>query len=99
MKSNRSKIGLLVAAALMGMSHAASANTEQGEDFTPLERLAPEERALFEKRIQVLERAVRIDWKTVIIGVNTNGELTLRDRKSVDVQDISQPSCWPTRDQ
>lgn len=94
MKNVKPKIGLLVAAALVGLSQTAGAKLTNPEVFVPLEKLAPQDRALFEDQVRLLEQSVRMDWDSVILGVNKDGELTLKDRKLFDLQKVAAPSTW-----
>lgn len=96
MKNAKPKLGLLVAAALLGMGHAAKAQVPiiPNGKFTPLERLSTDERARYEQLIRDLERVVRIDWESVILGVDENGNLVLRGKNSAGLESVSEPSCW-----
>lgn len=100
MKNEKPKLGILVAAALLGIGQAAHAQNSalpEGK-FTPLERLSSNERARYEPLIRNLDQAVRIDWESVILGVDENGNLVLRDRKSLELELVSEPSCWTSPD-
>lgn len=96
MKTEKSKMGSLVALALIGLSHAAQAQVPivPRMKFTPLEQLSLEQRSQYEPLIRTLDQSVRIDWGSVILGVDENGKLVIRDRKSVDIEAVSEPSCW-----
>ncbi len=92
MKQTKQKMGLVIAA-LIGVSQVAQANS-YGEDFIPLENLKPSERRMFEPQVRLLDQSIKIDWESVILGVNKNGELILKDRFEGDLDMVSQPSCW-----
>ena len=96
MKSTKTKMGLLVAAALMNMSHTAKAQSSMRpiEKFIPLEQLPAEERAKYEQLIHDLESVIRIDWESVILGVDENGKLVLRSRSVEEMKHLANPSCW-----
>lgn len=96
MKNTKSKMALLVAAALMGLNQPAQAGEQRQSTgkFIPLEQLSPNERHRVEQIIRTLEGIVRIDWSSVIIGVDENGNLVLRARTSVDLAPAGEPSCW-----
>lgn len=94
MKNAKPKIGLLVAAALVGISQAAIAGSDVQKTFIPLENLTPQERAALEPQLKSLDQSVRIDWESVILGVNEKGELTLRNRNDVKLEMVSEPSCF-----
>lgn len=96
MKDTKPKLSLLVAAALVGMSSIASGQvpSTNEEAFTPIESLAPEVRAYFEEQVRLLDQSVRIDWNSVIVGINERNELILKDRLTPNIQHVEQPSCW-----
>lgn len=94
MKAKNSKAGMLVAAALMSFGSAATAQEGQPARFIPLERLHPQDRAVLAERLREIEGVVKIDWKTVIAGVDEEGRLVLKDRKLFDPGIVSNPSCW-----
>lgn len=96
MKNAKPKMALLVAAALMGMNHAAQAKDSVSPNgrLTPLERLSTEERSRYEQLIRELEQTVRIDWESVILAVDENGNLVIRGRNSLDLEAVREPSCW-----
>ena len=94
MKMKNSKAGALVAAALMGLGSVATAQENQAARFIPLERLHPQDRAMLAERIREIEDVVKIDWNTVIAGIDEDGRLVLKERKFLDIGVVSNPSCW-----
>jgi hypothetical protein len=94
MKAKNSKAGLLVAAALVSFGSVATAQEGQSARFVPLERLHPQDRAMLAERLREIESVVKIDWNTVIAGVDEEGHLVLKDRKFLDIGVVANPSCW-----
>lgn len=95
MKNTKPKLGLLVAAALIGVSHTSQAQTSTAqEEFVPLEKLSPEARVFYEQQVHELEQNMRIDWESVILGVDGKGILVLKDRRSANLDMVAEPSCW-----
>lgn len=96
MNCKNTKLGFLVAAALMSMNHAAKAqfSAKTPKKFVPLEQLSTEERAKYERLINELESLITIDWDSVIIGIDENGKLVLRSRSIDEIKGIANPSCW-----
>lgn len=92
-----SKLGLLVAAALVGLTQVAQAKltdtVAEKKGFIPLEKLDPQTRALFLEQIQILQQSVQMDWNSVVFGINQNGELTIKERKSYEPK-VAAPSTW-----
>lgn len=93
------KLKFLVAAALMGLNHAAQAETPSVTDgkFTPLEQLSTDQRSQYDQLIRELMRNVRIDWKSVILGIDENGTLVIRARRPGETLESAEPSCWTLR--
>lgn len=93
---NNTKLRFLVAAALMGLSHTAQAEAPSVSDgkFTPLEQLSTDQRSQYQQLIRELMRNVRIDWNSVILGIDENGTLVIRARKPGETLDRAEPSCW-----
>lgn len=97
MKDNKAKLGLLVAALLtLGqVSNASEQNTENNQDeFAPFETLASEHRAVLIPQIELLRKTVKIDWNSVLIGINRKGELVLKGKIGSKLGPVSNPTCW-----
>ncbi len=58
-----------------------------------LENLSPQDRAAVQERIRVLDQQIKIDWNSVIIGINEKGEIVLLPRAGCEPQ-AANPSCW-----
>lgn len=97
MKDNKTKIGLLVAA-LMTMGQATQAEPSKAdsaeEDFAPIESLSPEYRIMLSPQIDLLRKAIKIDWKTVDVGINRKGELILKGKQLGKIGEGANPTCW-----
>lgn len=98
MKNVKPKLGFIVAAALVGISSTSLAQMPiiPDAEFIPLENLSAADRSVYAQQISALEESALIDWESVVPGVNENGELVLKDRKSLELQMVSEPSCWTT---
>ena len=96
MKDTKPKLSSIVAAALMGLGSTAFAQGQANPDgqFIPLENLSHADRSIYEQHFRNLEQSVRIDWDSVILGVNEKGQMVLKDRKSLQIQMVAEPSCW-----
>lgn len=94
MKKQKSKLSVLVATALLGIGPVVMANEQGLETFIPLESLTSQERNSLQSQIRELLEGGNIDWETFILGVNEKGELVLRERSTVPVSPVGQPSCW-----
>ncbi len=94
MKDNKKSFGKLVAAALVGLSANAVASTEVSAKFTAYEDLPAEKRIELEPRLELLDQYVKIDWDQSVVGLNEKGELVVRDRQAIQLQDVTQPTCW-----
>lgn len=92
MKKSKPKMAAVVAAALMSLSQTVSA--EDRGTITLLENLSPQDRAKVEDRLRNLDQQIKIDWNSVVIGVNERGEIVLLPRNGCESYRISEPSCW-----
>lgn len=92
MKDNHLILKSLVVSALMGVGTAAQASAPVV--FTPLEALAPEQRAVFVAQLEALAKEIQIDWSSVVAGVDENGKLVLRARSEIELREGAQPSCF-----
>jgi hypothetical protein len=92
MKDNQTILKSLVVSALLGVGHSASADGTAG--FTPLEELAPEQRATYAEQVELLSKSAQIDWDSVVVGVDQEGRMLLRAKTDVNLPEASKPSCW-----
>lgn len=93
MKPGTKTFNAIVAAALLSSGSAMASTVDVQSTFIPIENLVPSERAALEDRIKALLEYVKIDWKTVEIGVNEKGEIVLRGRDP-NSPTAANPSCW-----
>ncbi len=97
MKDNKTKLGFLVAA-LLSIGQASSANEPSSEnaveEFAPIEALAPEHRSALAPQIKLLRETIKIDWNSVVIGINQHGELTLKGKLEAKLKSTANPTCW-----
>ena len=80
----------ITVAALMGISRVALADS--GTQFTPVERLQPEQRqAVFEKISQMTD-GPNLDWDKVAVGVDQSGNVMIVEKAQANLEVLSQPS-------
>lgn len=96
MRTTKPKLSALVAAALVGVSQTAVADSQGPQAFIPIEKLSPQERMTLKPRIESLYHNMNIDWDSIAIGLNEKGELVLRGRSTFEDRDVPEPSCWAT---
>lgn len=80
-----------VMTALVGLSQFAQADNSQ--TFTPIEDFEPEVRQAVADKIKELSKFIRIDWQTVIIGLNEKGEIVIRAKTETEMQVMGSFSC------
>jgi hypothetical protein len=101
-KNNKSKLGIMVATFLAiapGVSKADQVGQqtqiqESKRTFTPLEELNPELRDQISEKIRIVSTLIKIDWETIIIGIDENGEVVLKAKSATDLQVLGNPTCW-----
>lgn len=94
MKNRKSELSLIVTAALIGISSTGLAQQNSTSLFTPIEQLDPQSRSILVEKIQQIEKVVKIDWQTIVIGIDENGDLILKERKIINRGPVANPSCW-----
>jgi len=101
-KNNKSKLGLMVATILATAPGISKADTVQQQEqsqaskktFIPIEELNPELRAHIFEKIRLVSSLIKIDWETIIIGIDENGEVVLKAKSDSDFQVLGNPTCW-----
>ena len=106
MESSKKAFNAIVAAALLSGGSAANAESDANVNvsvsaaninakmkFLPLEKLAPIDRIILVDRVKTVLEQVKIDWKTVEVGVNEKGEIVFKS-KDPNSAAAGQPSCW-----
>jgi len=95
MKSNKTQMALVVAAALLSLNHAKAETITITSLFTPIEDLNTEDRLVVQKRVEAETVAIKkkIDWEKSIIGVNEKGQIEVREKASMKLQMVAQPTC------
>ena len=79
-----------VVVTLMGLSHAALADTES--KFTPVENLMPEQRQEVFEKVSQMTGGVDLDWDHIAVGVNESGEVLIVNKEEANLQVAPQPS-------
>ena len=95
MKSNKTQMALVVAAALLSLNHAKAETITITSLFTPIEDLNTEDRLVVQKRVDAgtIATKQKIDWAKSIIGVNEKGQIEVREKLSMKLQIVAQPTC------
>ncbi|OYZ24305.1 MAG: hypothetical protein B7Y39_01230 [Bdellovibrio sp. 28-41-41] len=95
MIKSKSTFNALVTAALLSAVPAHANEFGQDKGFIPYERLQPEQRILVEEKVKELLKYINIDFKTVVVGLDKDGNLVLQGRSIEDQGTIiASPSCW-----
>ena len=81
-----------VLAALVGLSQFAEA-ADGPHTFTPIDELPAQTRQEVSASLTDLLKNLSVDWDTVVVGVNENGEIVLRAKTANDKATISY-SCY-----
>ncbi len=92
MGSKNMKFALLVATALIGMNQAKAAISPQ--DFTALEDMRPEQRDFVRKQFEISGLGADVDWDNVVAGMKEDGSIELRDKLTLQLCFVAQPSCF-----
>lgn len=85
-------LALIVAAAMLGLAQEkAGAGTVS--DFTPLENLNAPERIAIQTKFESEYPSRTFNWEQTLVGINANGEIEIRDKKSFELQAVGAPTC------
>lgn len=94
MKSNKTQMTIVVAAALLSLSEANASRKPLPLAFTPVEALNIEDRLLVHDVLEQETFGQPINWADSIIGINKDGLIEVRDKKTMDLQIIASPTCY-----
>lgn len=95
MIKKKNTFNALVAAALLSAIPAHASDHGDDKGFIPYEQLQPEQRMVVEEKVRALLKHIKIDFKTVIFGLDEDGNLVFRGRSKEDQETIiASPSCW-----
>lgn len=81
---------------LVGLSHVAYA-ADAGHTFTPLENLPPEQRQEISAQVADLTHGLQIDWDSIAIGLDENGNISLRSKNEFKAQAVGGFSCYSAK--
>lgn len=79
--------------ALMGLLKVSLANAEV-RNFTPIEKLPPDQRQLIAHQIDILTKDLHIDWDEIAVGIDENGKVTLVSKIAAGLKPTINPSCY-----
>jgi hypothetical protein len=93
MKSIKTQMALVVAAALLSINHAKAETITITSQFTPIEDLNIGDRLKVLKQIEIESPKNKIDWAKSIIGINEKGQIEVREKISLKLQLVASPTC------
>ena len=94
MKSNKTQLTIVVAAALLSLSEANASNKPLSSVFTPVEALNIQDRLIVQDVLEKENFGQTINWEDSIIGINKDGLIEVRDKKTLHLQMIALPMCY-----
>lgn len=94
MKSKKTQMTIVVAAALLSLGEANASSKHLPPLFTPVEDLNIEDRLLVRDVLEQKTFGQTINWENSIIGINKDGLIEVRDKKNLDLQMIASPTCY-----
>ena len=93
MEINKTKMALIVIAALGSIAQANSEQISTSSQFTPIENLSAQDRVAVQIRLESEYPSEQFDWENSIVGLNENNQIEVRDKKSLNLQMIARPTC------
>lgn len=97
MKAKRTTaFNVLVTAALLGAIPAHAMDQSEGREFVPYEQLQPEQRMLLQDKVKALLEHFKIDFSSVKVGIDLDGNLILKGRspEEIKLNPAGNPTCW-----
>jgi len=89
----KNKFAIIVAAALTGLAQANAETINITSQFTPLENIDARERIEIQKTFERENPSKAFDWENSIIGKNEHGQIEVRDKKTLMLGAVHEPSC------
>jgi hypothetical protein len=94
MKTKKTQMALVIAAAFMSLAQAHGETITITSQFTPLEDLSAKDRAALHQRFENEMPAQSFDWENVIMGKNEKGQVEVRDKNTLTLQSVIEPTCY-----
>jgi hypothetical protein len=85
-----------VLAALVGLAQVAHADNG-GHTFTPIDELPAQTRQEISAKLAELLKNIQVDWDGFVVGVNENGEITIRAKSEFEMRAAGSFSCIAER--
>lgn len=79
--------------ALLGLFQMSTAHGEEHK-FTPLENLPPEQRIVLTEKLNNILKDIIVDWDEIAVGVDENGNLTLKMKTECGMRQLASPSSF-----
>lgn len=95
MNKKKNTFNALVTAALLSAIPAHAIEQQEDKGFVPYEQLQPEQRIFVEEKVRALLIHIKIDFKTVKVGIDSDGNIVFKGRTEQEINSISSnPTCW-----
>jgi len=95
MIKKKNAFNALVTAALLSAIPALANEQSDDKGFIPYEQLQPEQRVVVEEKVRALLLHIKIDFRTVKVGVDSEGNIVFMGRTEDEIKSTtSNPTCW-----
>lgn len=97
MIKTKNTFNALVAAALLSAIPAHASDHGDDKGFIPYEQLQPEQRMVVEEKVRALLLHIKIDFRTVKVGIDSEGNVVFKGRTEDEIKSTTgNPTCWTT---
>ena len=96
MKTNKMQLAMIVSLALIGVAQARAETITISSQFTPIDSMTAELRASLQQKIQSEHPTQNFDWERLMFGSNEDGKVEVRDKDSLQLQAVTEPTCVST---
>jgi len=95
MNTKKTAFKSIVTAALLSAFPAHAIEQNEDCNFIPYEQLQPEQRVVVEEKVKALLQHIKIDFKSVKVGIDQDGNVVFKGRTDKELENVvSNPTCW-----
>jgi len=79
--------------AMIGVFQVSTAHAD-GQSFTPIENLPPEQRQQITEEVANITKNIIIDWDEIAVGLDENEKIIFIPKSEAGLKHLANPSCF-----
>jgi hypothetical protein len=91
---NKIQFAVIVAAALAGLAKAEAETINITSQFSPIENLSAQDRKSLQDGVSKQFPNQKFDWEKDMLGLNQDGKIEVRDKATLQLKAVGEPSCY-----